>query len=73
MKTIIEKIPTWAIPAIINDDMEGIEESDINMIQKWFEETGYDYVCCPDGDSYFSPYPAFGLASDVYDCVCVKL
>lgn len=69
----IESIPTWAIPAIINDDRSGLEETEIEMIQRWFEETGYDYVCPPDGEAYYSPNPAFGLASDVYDCVCVKL
>lgn len=72
MKTT-EKIPTWAISAIINDDRTGLEDSEIDMIEKWFESTGYDYVCTPNGEPYFSPYPAFGLASDVYDCECVKL
>lgn len=70
---VIEKIPTWAIPAIINDDKTGLEDSEIDMIQEWFEESGYDYVCAPDGGSFFSPYPAFGMASDVYNCRCVKL
>jgi hypothetical protein len=70
---VIEKIPTWAMSAIINDDRTGLEDSEIDMIEKWFESTGYDYVCAPKGESYFSSYPAFGLASDVYDCECIKL
>lgn len=69
----IECIPVWAIPAIINDDRDGLEGAEIDVIQRWFEETGYDYVCSPNGEAYFSLKPAFGLASDVMDCVCVKL
>lgn len=70
---VIEKIPSWAICAIINDDTTGLNDADIDLIHKWFEETGYDYVCCPDSDPYFTWYPAFGLPCDVYDCVCVSL
>lgn len=73
MKRFNERIPTWAISAIINDDRSGLEDEEIKLIEDWFTSTGYDYVCTPNGESYFSPYPAFGKASDVYDCVCVKL
>lgn len=69
----IEKIPTWAVPVIINDDKTGLNDIDIDMIERWFEKTGYDYVCTPNGEPYFSVFPAFGLADDVYDCECVKL
>lgn len=70
---IIEKIPSWAINAIINGDCTGLEDSEIDLIYGWFEDTGYDYVCTPDSDPYFTRYPAFGLPCDVYDCVCVSL
>lgn len=70
---IKEKIPAWAICAIINGDRTGLLDEEIEMIENWFCSTGYDYVCCPDGEPYFSTYPAFGLASDVYDCICVIL
>ena len=70
---IVEKIPTWAISAIINDDWTGLEDSDIDLIQRWFEYTGYDHICTPKSDPYFTNYPAFGLPCDVYDCICVTL
>lgn len=73
MERIIEKIPSWAISAIVNDDRSGLLEDEIQQIEDWFAETGYDYVCCPEDGPYFSSYPTFGKASDVYDCVCVKL
>ena len=67
-----EQIPAWALSAIVNDDYSGLEDEDIKLIEDWFEETGYTHVCCPsdDDEPYFSPCPAFGLACDVYDCVC---
>lgn len=69
----IEKIPTWAICAIINDDRTGLTDEDIRMIEDWFAETGYDHIRCPneDAEPYFTPYPAFGLACDVYDVECL--
>lgn len=73
MKRIKEKIPSWAISAIIYDDYTGLEDSEIDLIQRWFEDTGYDYVCTTDSDPYFTNYPAFGLPCDVYDCICVTL
>ena len=73
MERIIEKIPSWAISAIINNDRSGLLEDEIQQIEDWSAETGYDYVCCPQDEPYFSPYPAFGKVSDVYDCLCIKL
>lgn len=67
----VEKIPSWAICAIINDDRTGLSDEEIRMIEDWFAETGYDSVCPPkDDEPYFTYYPAFGLACDVYDCEC---
>lgn len=73
MERTIEKIPTWAISAIINDDRTGLTDDDEKVIDEWFETSGYDYICAPNGNAYFDPFPAFGLASDVYDCECVTL
>lgn len=73
MRRQVEQIPSWAINAIINDDCTGLEYSEIDLIQRWFKDTGYDYVCTPDSDPYFTNYPAFGLPCDVYDCICVTL
>lgn len=67
-----ERIPVWALCALINADYSGLEDEDITLIEKWWEETEYTHVCCPDDEEeiYFSPFPAFGLASDVIDCWC---
>ena len=65
-----EKIPAWALPAIVNHDYSGLEDEDIKLIEDWFARTGYTYVNCPDDEPYFSPCPAFGPACDVYDCIC---
>lgn len=73
MRRIKEQIPSWAINAIINDDRTGLEDSEIDLIYRWFEDTGYDYVCTPDSDPYFTNYPAFGPPCDVYDCLCITL
>ena len=76
MKTVkkyIEKIPSWAIFAIINGDYDGLNEEDGELINKWLEENNYAIVGCPSEDSepYFTPFPAFGLPCDVYDCECL--
>lgn len=71
----LEKIPTWALSAIINGDNTGLEDSDIKLIEDWFAETGYDDIVCPTDEEYqpyFTHYPAFGKATDVVDCICVK-
>lgn len=74
MEKYIEKIPTWAICAIINGDYEGLENEDIELINKWLDESNYTIIGCPsdDDEPYFTPFPAFGLASDVFDCPCLK-
>ena len=69
-----ERIPVWALCALINGDYSGLEDEDITLVEKWLEDTGYNYVCCPDDDEepYFDPFPPFGLATDVIDCYCAK-
>ena len=73
-KTYIEPIPSWALCAIINDDRTGLENEDVKLLDEWLEENGYDIICPPndEDEGYFTHCPAFGLACDVYDCVCIK-
>lgn len=70
----VERIPSWALCAIINDDRTGLEDEDIEILDKWLNENRYDLVCPPndEDEGYFTHYPAFGLPCDVYDCVCIK-
>lgn len=72
---IVEAIPTWALPSIINGDDSGLNDSEIQQIQDWFARSNYDYVCSPNEDEnpYFTHYPAFGKACDALDCECVIL
>ena len=68
----VEKIPVWAISALIYGDYSGLEDEDIALIENWINETRYDVVCPPEQeDYYFTSRPAFGLACDVYDCECL--
>lgn len=71
--SFIEKIPTWAICAIVNADYSGLEDEDIEILEKWLDTCGYDHICCPneDAEPYFTPCPAFGLACEVYDVECL--
>lgn len=73
MRRQVEAIPAWAINAIIYDDCTGLDYNERYLIYRWFEDTGYNYVCTPDSDPYFTNYPAFGLPCDVYDCICITL
>lgn len=73
MEKTIEKIPTWAICAIVNDDYTGLSDNDIEIIKKWFKDTDYNIVDPIDCEQYFTWYPAFGLPCDVIDCYCLSL
>ena len=69
----IERIPAWALSAIINCDFSGLSEGDIAIINKWIRESNYEDTLPPkeDCEPYFSLHPAFGIACEVYDCECV--
>lgn len=66
------RIPTWALCYLANSDASGLDAEDKKTVDEWVERTrngGRIDVCPPsDGEPYFTPYPAFGLACDVEDC-----
>ena len=71
------KIPTYALSYLINADCSGLEDSDIAIIDKWYnmfvsiaaENDKHVIVNIIDADNtYFTHKPAFGLACDVTDC-----
>lgn len=73
-----EKIPTWALPYLINDDTCGLTEDEIAMIDKWCNDNNVMTVCPASEEEgecfpYFTHYPAFGLATDVIDCSVMLL
>jgi hypothetical protein len=66
-----ESVPTWALCALINGDFTGLEDEDITLVEKWLKTTGYTVISPDDeSESYFDPFPAFGLATDCIDCWC---
>lgn len=74
MKTTTEKIPTYALPYLINGDAEGLNDVEISMIDEWLEKSGITDVVCPTDETYqpyFTGYPAFGLPSEIVDCKCI--
>ena len=65
-------IPTWALSYLVDGDDSGLDAEDKKLVDEWVEKTrngGRIDVCPPsDGEPYFDPCPAFGLACDVEDC-----
>ena len=74
MEFMTEPIPAWALCYLINGDSTGLTESDIALIDTWYADNKVQTIttatenegnCYP----YFSHFPAFGLATEVVDCV----
>ena len=70
MERTIEKIPTYALCALINDDWTGLDDEDINNIKYWRTKNNIAVICPVNDEEFFTHYPAFGLACDVLDCIC---
>ena len=86
----IESLPSWALPCIVNGDIEGLSKEDISLVENWenemikrgFKPDMFDFVredengelyLEPEQEAYFESFPAFGLPSDCYTCLFVKL
>lgn len=65
-----EKVPTWALPYLINGDLDDISDDEIDQIKNWMNHAGIREVFCPgdDEEPYFTWSPPFGLACDVIIC-----
>jgi hypothetical protein len=78
VESTVEKIPEYSLSYLINSDSSGLTQDDITIIDKWLQsyQDLVDHVngfieielIDPDSESYFSWYPAFGLACTCYDC-----
>jgi len=77
MDKIVEKIPTWALPMLVNADPSGLTDEDIELV-----ETGATATTCnlfaPSTTAsrkrcqpYFTAVPAFGLPCDVIDSIVI--
>lgn len=74
-----EKIPTWSLCYLVNNDYSGITEEDKEMVDKFWDkyQAKADLFHCIitlnfpediDSEKYFYHSPAFGLACEVVDC-----
>jgi hypothetical protein len=78
MDKIVEKIPAWALPMLVNADPSGLTDEEIELVDSWCDRNNVQLVC-PINDSieeemqpYFTSAPAFGgKACDVIDCIVV--
>lgn len=74
MEFMTEPIPTWALCYLINGDSTGLTESDIALIDTWYADNKVQIITTASENKgnthpYFSYFPAFGLASEVVDCI----
>jgi hypothetical protein len=66
------KIPAYALPFLEYADDSGLEQDDLALIQEWLDQfvdhinLTYEYERNDHGEIEvdFTPYPAFGLATD---------
>lgn len=70
MERTTEKIPTWALCALINDDWTGIDDADFELIAEWQSNSRLVVISPIDYDEYFTSVPAFGKPCMVMDCIC---
>ncbi len=74
MEFMTEPIPTWALCYLINGDSTGLTDEDLAMIDKWYADNKVQNITTASEEEgithpYFSHFPAFGLASEVVDCI----
>jgi len=66
--TIIDGIPSWAIPYFEYGYEACLPDEDVALIEKWQKENkNLMYLGVAD-ELGFDPYPCFGKACDTYSC-----
>ena len=69
------QFPSYALCALFNGDLDGLEDEDIANFERFMEQNKNIDVWDdkePDQEPYFAPYPEFGLACDVVDLVGIE-
>lgn len=73
----VERIPTYALPYLVNGDRTGLTDEEIRMIDGVCRRNNIELVV-PVSESveggpepYFSAFPFFGLPAEVEDCVVI--
>ncbi len=73
----VERIPTYALPYLVNGDATGLTDEDIETIDKAVSRNGIEIVVPIAEDveagpqPYFSSSPMFGLPAEVEDCIVI--
>lgn len=74
LKIVEYRLPDWALPYLINSDPSGLEDADIEKVDRFVAAQlarGYAqfHVTMPDGEKYFAHSNDIdGLGADCYDC-----
>lgn len=73
----VERIPTYALPYLVNGDRTGLTDEEIRMIDGVCRRNNIELVV-PISESveggpepYFSAFPFFGLPAEVEDCIVI--
>lgn len=69
------QFPSYALCALFNGDLEGLEDDDIANFNRFMKQNKNIDVWDdkePDSEPYFCRYPEFGLACDVVDLVGIE-
>lgn len=54
METNTYTLPAQWITALVNDDYSGLEENDIERLNKWIDRVKPGHCTCPDTEPYFT-------------------
>lgn len=78
MEFMTEPIPTWALGYLINGDSTLLTDEEVAMIDRWYADNKVQTITTASEEEgncypYFSHFPAFGLASEVIDCIVMTL
>ena len=69
------QFPSYALPALINGDYDGLEDEDIKLLDNFIKSNSHIDVWEDkeiDQEPYFTHYPEFGLPCNVVDVVGVQ-
>lgn len=69
------QFPSYALPALFNGDLEGLDDDDIANFNRFMEQNKNIDVWEdkePDSEPYFCHYPEFGLACNVVDLIGIE-
>lgn len=69
------QFPSYALPALINGDYDGLEDEDIKLLDNFLKANSHIDVWEDkeiDQEPYFTHYPEFGLACNVVDLVGIE-